>query len=393
MTKEELKVMIDETINTNGARHITGKALNLALSAIVDSMGQRSEEDGIKRSDVNFFDYDGTLLYAYSWEEAKNLTELPALPVHEGLEVREWNYTIEDILEQGAKYIACDGLMLQHVGILTIDGVAYQAWNEYGYYSDGYWAYVTTGEPKEGDISYYAWCDNNDGTAWVIEADEDGKYYEYEITEVVESIGKVDIGACVYDTDGEQVLAEGVYIGERGITRIPSMHGRILGLYSIPVTVDWLSQDTLYDSIVTREIRVPKNTNVVLGGYNAFVRVLAPNFYWNGAGKIGIQGISPLAKMDIAPNISMLYDVPVNCMLTISSVAEISRAYFEYNSLVLIDFSESSFVPYLDDFSNYASALMIVVPDELYDEWIDTTNWSDISEFIYSLSEVPWIKE
>ena len=110
MTKEELKVMVDETINSNGARNITGKALNLALNAIVDSMGtssgggnsgDNSGDDGLKRNDVNFFDYDGTLLYAYTYEEACALTELPPLPIHDGLEVREWNYTLEDIKAQG----------------------------------------------------------------------------------------------------------------------------------------------------------------------------------------------------------------------------------------------------------------------------------------------------
>ena len=40
MTKEELKAMIDATINENGERNITGKALNLALNAIVDAMGE-----------------------------------------------------------------------------------------------------------------------------------------------------------------------------------------------------------------------------------------------------------------------------------------------------------------------------------------------------------------
>lgn len=40
MTKEEIKAMIDATINENGERNITGKALNLALNAIVDAMGE-----------------------------------------------------------------------------------------------------------------------------------------------------------------------------------------------------------------------------------------------------------------------------------------------------------------------------------------------------------------
>lgn len=38
MTKEELKGMIDATITENGNKEITGKALNLALNAIVDSV-------------------------------------------------------------------------------------------------------------------------------------------------------------------------------------------------------------------------------------------------------------------------------------------------------------------------------------------------------------------
>lgn len=36
-------------------------------------------------NDVTFIDYDGTVLYSYSLEQANTLTELPALPSHEGL--------------------------------------------------------------------------------------------------------------------------------------------------------------------------------------------------------------------------------------------------------------------------------------------------------------------
>ena len=47
MTKEEIKAMIDATINENGERSITGKALNLALNAIVDAMGEGGGLDTI----------------------------------------------------------------------------------------------------------------------------------------------------------------------------------------------------------------------------------------------------------------------------------------------------------------------------------------------------------
>jgi hypothetical protein len=42
MTKEQLIEMINATINENGSRSITGKALNLALTEIVNAMGSGS---------------------------------------------------------------------------------------------------------------------------------------------------------------------------------------------------------------------------------------------------------------------------------------------------------------------------------------------------------------
>lgn len=42
MTKEEIKEMIDSTINGNGKQEITGHSLNLALNAIVDSMSDNN---------------------------------------------------------------------------------------------------------------------------------------------------------------------------------------------------------------------------------------------------------------------------------------------------------------------------------------------------------------
>lgn len=42
MEKEELIEMINSTINTNGSGTITGKSLNLALNAIVETMGTGS---------------------------------------------------------------------------------------------------------------------------------------------------------------------------------------------------------------------------------------------------------------------------------------------------------------------------------------------------------------
>lgn len=64
--------------------------------------------------DIDFVDYDGTLLYSYTFEEIKNITELPSLPTHTGLICQEWNWSLEDIKNRkkelivGATYITDD---------------------------------------------------------------------------------------------------------------------------------------------------------------------------------------------------------------------------------------------------------------------------------------------
>jgi|GEM_PF-939649 len=48
----------------------------------------------ISNKDVNFYDYDGTLLYSYTISEANALTSLPDGPVHDKLLFQEWNYSL-----------------------------------------------------------------------------------------------------------------------------------------------------------------------------------------------------------------------------------------------------------------------------------------------------------
>jgi hypothetical protein len=57
-------------------------------------------EGTIVSKDVDFYDYDGTLLHSYTWDEVVALTELPPLPNHEGLICKGWNYTLDEIKSQ-----------------------------------------------------------------------------------------------------------------------------------------------------------------------------------------------------------------------------------------------------------------------------------------------------
>lgn len=69
--------------------------------------------------DVNFYDYDGTLLYAFTSEEAAELDSLPTVvPKHNGLTFDGWNMTLDEVKEAvtlcgaydvGANYTTTDG--------------------------------------------------------------------------------------------------------------------------------------------------------------------------------------------------------------------------------------------------------------------------------------------
>lgn len=78
-----------------------------------------------KESDINFWDYDGTLLYSWTFAELTTKTELPPLPSHDGLVCQGWNWTLQDIkdagreLDIGALYITDDGKTRLYVDVDT----------------------------------------------------------------------------------------------------------------------------------------------------------------------------------------------------------------------------------------------------------------------------------
>ena len=91
----------------------TGREINETLGQIRDALLR--DEAAAEKKDVSFYDYDGTLLYSYTVEEASTLTALPEGPTHEGLIFDGWNWSLEDMknltrpMNIGAMYATDDG--------------------------------------------------------------------------------------------------------------------------------------------------------------------------------------------------------------------------------------------------------------------------------------------
>ena len=50
-----------------------------------------------EEKDVDFIDYDGTLLYSYTADEFLAMDALPPNPSHDGLVAQGWNWTLAEI--------------------------------------------------------------------------------------------------------------------------------------------------------------------------------------------------------------------------------------------------------------------------------------------------------
>lgn len=99
----------DTTITdiADAIRSKTGKTASMTPIEMPDEIESISGGGGavpVERKDVNFYDYDGTILHSYSAAEALSLTALPENPSHSGLTAQGWNWSLADAKAYVAEY-------------------------------------------------------------------------------------------------------------------------------------------------------------------------------------------------------------------------------------------------------------------------------------------------
>ena len=120
------KAFIDDTHLTDIADAIRGKLgvstqyLPSEMADAIESIPSGGGGGAVEKKDVNFYDYDGTLLYSYTAAEALALGAMPDLPDHEGLRGDTWNYNLGQMqayvndykkMDIGAMYVPTDNAM------------------------------------------------------------------------------------------------------------------------------------------------------------------------------------------------------------------------------------------------------------------------------------------
>lgn len=105
------KAAIRSALNSKGAQ--AGEELPFRdYAGLIQGLGAGGS---VGPSDVNFLDFDGSLVAAYSLEELAQLSSIPTAPQHDGLISHGWNRTLEQLksagrpADVGAVYTTNDG--------------------------------------------------------------------------------------------------------------------------------------------------------------------------------------------------------------------------------------------------------------------------------------------
>ena len=117
------------------------KVLNTSGKYLSDNIKVKYNKDIIVPSkDVNFYDYDGKILYSYSYNDFMNLSEFPPNPKHQGLTAQGWNWSLQDaknqlavsgILDIGQNYITTDGKTRVYISLKDLGRMSPKIyWNQ-----------------------------------------------------------------------------------------------------------------------------------------------------------------------------------------------------------------------------------------------------------------------
>lgn len=384
----------------------------------------------VSEKDVNFYDYDGTCLYAYTVAEAQALSELPALPEQPGLICQGWNWSLEDIkahnraVNVGATYTTDDGTTRIYIH-LDEGRTAPMLGVQVGRRST---VTVDWGDGTEPDVlvntgTYATNCytpnhEYNESGDYVIRLTVNGTM-QFNTGSSAAIIVCYNKGANFTDK-GYNLSVRKVEIGS-GVDQIydGGFSGcRLLKHITIPNNVTYIGSSSFYGDVSLEHIVIPNSVTGI--GRSAFYgcQLLSCICIPNGVATIGDNAFFDTAIRDISfPKAcaDVYFNVCTNCD-RLQSVAfgenttaigsnafsycysllkvafpptALTIAGFNYCSgVICYDFTRHTAVPTLsasNAFYGIAEYCEIRVPVALYDEWIAATNWSKYAEYIVAV--------
>ena len=398
-----------------------------AVEGIQTGGGGGSTSDTVMK-DVNFYDYDGTLVASYTLAEAQALTALPDGPTHDGLTFQGWNWSLEKIhalthpMNVGAMYITDDGATRLHIRIATIGRMAVPLY---------------IGQTVANGVSI-DWGDGSaaETLAGAGEVNTSHTYAEpgdYTISLMPEdgctlSFGEGTSSYCVMGTPGNNGrvycnMLQEVYIGKNvtsisnnafqscsslasitipnGVTSIVTY--AFQGCYSlvsitIPDGVTSIGDHTFQNCSSLASITITDGVTSIRSSAFQYCYSLASITIPDGVTSISsnaFQHCYVLSRIAIPNGVKYIDSAAfANCYSLASIAIPDSITYINSSTFAncygmrYYDFSACTDIPSLlktNAFNGIPSDCQMLIPAALYDEWSVATNWATYASYMVAV--------
>lgn len=410
----------------------------------------------VTEKDVNFYDYDGTLVNSYTKNEFLALNEMPANPTHEGLTAQGWNWNLQDAktyvtdygkLNIGEMYNTDDGSVRITIRLedgrlspylgFAVNGTATIDWG------DGSSSQNVTG--TDNTTTIFTLHNYTQAGEYVISISSENDIY------ILGSSTKTCLltanGSTTYDyrsyaygnsiirIDGVTNIGNGAFGGchslssitiPSGVTSIgTSAFEECYSLLSvtIPNSVTSINNNGFYNCVSLSNITISNSVTSI--GMSTFYQcyslsnITIPSsatdisyYVFNTCHSLSSvtipNGVTDF-KSDFfracysLSNITLLRSVTnigEECFIFCHSLSSViiagnvtyvgTKAFYQCFSLAICDFSNNTSIPRLSNanaFSGIPSDCKIIVPDDLYEDWIAANNWSTYADNIISKSD------
>ena len=343
---------------------ITREEMFLSMISGGGTGGSGGGIPSVSPKEVNFYDYDGTCLYAYTVEEAQALTEMPPLPERKGLICQGWNWTLEDVkacnmaVDVGATYTTDDGTTRIYItlqegrtspclgvcpnGTVTVD-----------------WGDETAPDTLTGtSTSTVQWTPNH-------EYAEPG---DYVIRLTVD--GEMGFTGTVSTNEGSCILRYSSSAEKRNLT-----YDRVVKKIEIGSGVTSIGDYSF--------ARRPMLTSVVIP--NSVTRVDKYAFYYCNLTSLVIHN----GVTSISGSFAFQFNHALTYVFFPNSVTSIgANAFSGCAGVRIYDFSSHTIVPSLGGYNSFDGIqpdCEIRVPAALFNKWMTTNSWLDYQNNIVAV--------
>ena len=375
----------------------------------------------VSPKDINFYDYDGTCVAAWSLAELAGKTALPDYPTHEGLTCQGWNWTLADLKSENAKmnvgamYITSDGKTRIYItlqegrkspmlgicpkGTVTVDwgdgttpntltgtSVTTVKWTPtHGYAAPGDYVITLT---VDGTFGIVGDSGGVNLLRYSSGSDKRDNAYQNAIQRVFLGSGVTGIGAYAFNSCyslSQITLPSGVTsVGSRAFQYCYS-----LAQVTLPSSVTSIQNYQFSSCYSLSQITLPSGVTSIQERAFLSCYSLASITLPSGVTSIGVsafQTCHSLSQITLPSGVTSIGNNSFRSCISLAQVALLgsvtsvdSEEFFGCYSMAFYDFTACTAVPTLENanaFSGIPADCKIRVPAALVNEWKAATNWA-----------------